>query len=65
MFAEIFADLVLAMKAQNKKEIESIYNTLARAGMDRMTVNILLRDREIQIEIMKELKRRKDNVSEV
>lgn len=55
---ERLADLVLALKSKDKKRIEKAYNTLERVGMDRMTANILLRDREAQQEIMKVLKER-------
>ena len=56
---DLLTDLVLALRSRDKKKIETAYNMLSRVGMDRMTANILLKDREVQEEIKNVLKERK------
>ena len=53
---EMLANIVLALKSKDKKEIEKAYRFAERVGMDRMTVNILLRDKTSQIEIIRYLR---------
>lgn len=53
---ELLANIVLALRSKDKNQIEKAYNLAARCGMDRMTANILLRDRTSQIEIYRYLK---------
>lgn len=58
MITELLADVVLALKSKNKKAIDKAYRNLDRLGMDKMTVDILLRDKEVQKQIIDELKER-------
>ena len=59
MLTELLADLVLALKSKDSKKIEKAYRTLERLGMDRMSANIILHDKESQKLIIQELKERK------
>ena len=58
MLTDLLANLATALINKDKQQIEKAYRMLERVGMDRTTAIILLKDKEVQEEVLNVIEER-------